>query len=192
MSLFKKLSVLVCVLSFAAAHSFEPVEARLGYYLYTDKHMREVYNNGGFEIQLNSAYPLEECLHLYGSIGYQRASGRSNHFHQKTTIWQIPLDIGVKKYFSFNETTNWFVALGPRLFYVHQRNHSDYVNKTVSKTGLGLFINAGLDFYCLCSYKLTLFTEYSYQPIHPSTSKQGVETRKVNVGGFCFGVGISW
>jgi hypothetical protein len=167
-------------------------QGKVGYYIFTDKNMRNVYDSGGFEVQLSSSYACWDCLSLYGSIGYQGASGRSTHFHQRTYFWQIPLDIGLRQYFSLTSDKDFYVSAGPRVFYAHQHNHSSYVNKNISKVGLGLFVNAGIDVSCGCSYKVTLFTEYSYQPVHPATSRQGVETRHVNVGGFLFGAGLTF
>lgn len=169
-----------------------PIELKAGYFLYSDKQMRDVYKNGGYEIQLSSRYALRDTLYLYGSIGFQGASGHSTHFHQKSNFWQIPVDLGLRQYFPLNCTTNFYVTAGPRLFYAHQHNHSDYVNKNIGKLGLGIFLNAGFDFIFADNYKVTLFTEYSYQSVNPSSSKQGVETRHVNVGGFCFGGGITF
>ena len=168
------------------------VETKAGYFFFTNKKMRDVYKNGGYEIQISGSYPLRGCLDLYGSIGFIDATGRSLNFNQKTDFWQIPVDLGLKQTINIASCIDWYAALGPRYFYAHQHNHSDYVNRNIGKSGLGLFVNTGFDYYLNCNFYIKLFGEYSYQQIKPSSSEIGVNNRNLQVGGFYFGAGLGY
>jgi opacity protein-like surface antigen len=167
------------------------IEAKAAYIAFSNDQMRDVYDKGGYQLQLSGDYALTDIWHLYGSMGYIGASGKSTHFKQNTQFYQIPVDIGLKPIIPINSCLDWYMALGPRFFYAHQHNHSDYVSKNVSKGGVGLFVNSGLTFTPASNYYLDLFGEYSYQPLHPS-SKHGSFSRKIDVGGFSIGAGFGF
>lgn len=205
MSIFDKHSVIGCILAVGlfsnnasaddcceCAGNEIRVEAKAGYFIFKNSKMRDVYDNGGFEIQLSGSYHLLDVWHLYGSVGYLQACGKSMNFHEKTKIWQIPVDIGLKPIVALTPCMDWFMAIGPRFFYVHQRNHSDYVSKNVEKGNIGMFVNSGIDFTPACNYYINLFGEYSYQPIRPSSSKDGVHSKTIQIGGFTVGVGFGY
>src|SRR5579883_1849371 len=72
------------------------VEVKAGYFFFTDSHMRHVYDQGGVDIQLSGSYPIYKILHVYGSVEYLQKSGHSIHGHQKTSIWAVPLSLGLR------------------------------------------------------------------------------------------------
>lgn len=167
------------------------IEAKAAYFIFSDDNMQDVYGNGGYQLQLSGDFALTDIWHLYGSVGYIGASGRSTHFKQKTQFYQIPIDIGLKPIIPITSCIDWYMALGPRLFYAHQHNHSDFVSKNVSKGGVGLFVNSGITFTPDSNYYFDLFGEYSYQPLHPS-SKHGSFSKNIDVGGFSIGTGFGF
>src|SRR4051812_17488538 len=66
------------------------IEAKAGYFFFASQSMRNVYSNGGFEAQVSASYPIKGVLQIYGSGGFSEVSGKSLHFHEKTTFWRIP------------------------------------------------------------------------------------------------------
>lgn len=207
MNLFTKLLIFLCAVS-ASAFSIENcvlinepfyegiclprIEAKAGYFIFADKKMRDIYPHGGFEVQLSGSYPIKEWLHMYGSVGFIEAIGKSKPLHQKTTFWQIPVDLGLKAIMSITPCAEWYVALGPRYFYAHQHNHSSSVDSNLSKNGFGLFVNTGIEYFFTPCWYATCFGEYAYEPIRPSSSKTGVHTRRVQIGGYTVGIGAGY
>src|ERR1700735_2529405 len=71
------------------------LEIKPGYFFFTDQTLRKIYH-GGFEIQGSASYLLCEIIALYGSLGYLHVNGKSLQGDQKTSIFQIPVDIGLR------------------------------------------------------------------------------------------------
>lgn len=168
------------------------VDAQAGYFIFTNDTMRDVYDKGGFKVAVSATYPLQDIWNLYASLGFIGAWGKSTHFHQNTNFWQIPLDVGIKPLFCVCENVDWYIALGPRFFYAHQHNKSEYVSKSLGKAGVGLFVKSGFDFYRCCDFSFNVFGEYSYQPIKPSSSKHDTYRKTIDVGGFAIGGGVGY
>ncbi len=168
------------------------VEMKAGYFFFASQKLRDVYGSGGFEIQASGSYPIKRELHIYGSVGFLEAWGNSTHFDQGTTLWEIPVDVGLKPILRITSYADWYIAVGPRYFYVHQSNHSSFVDQTVSKNGIGLFANTGFHFFPIDHLLVDLFGEYSYQPVDISSSKSGAHGRDTQVGGFYFGAGLGY
>jgi outer membrane protein W len=159
--------------------------------------MRKVYDRGGFDIQLCASYPLWNLtsrwtLNAYGAVEYFHRSGQSINGYQKTSLWSVPINIGLKPVYAMNGNMQYYFAIGPRYFYIHQRNHSPYVYKNKSRNGLGFFVNTGFN-YVLCNhFVIDIFGEYSYGKMHFHSGKSRVYTRNIQIGGFAFGGGIGY
>ena len=41
------------------------LEFKVGYFSFYDKNLRQVYNHGGYELQLSYAYPIVDHLNIY-------------------------------------------------------------------------------------------------------------------------------
>ncbi len=166
------------------------IELKGGYFFFASQKMRTIYPNGGFEIQLSGSYPIAKSYYLYGSIGFCEARGKSLHFHQKTSLWQVPIDAGFKPILKIASCMQWYTAFGPRFFYVQQNNDSPFVDQNQGKTGLGFFVNTGFNFHFFHHLFIDLYGEYSYEGVHFSSSNTNVLARSIQVGGFDFGAGF--
>jgi hypothetical protein len=159
--------------------------------------MREIYDHGGLDVQIATSYPLHSwknriCLEIYGSVEYLQRSGRSLNYDQKTSIWLLPVNLGLKPVFILCRDVHYYFAVGPRYFYIHQHNDSPYVNRNQGKSGIGLFANTGFDFILRRHLLVDIFGEYSYAPIHFHPSKTHVYSQPIQVGGFTFGGGLGY
>ncbi|MBI2743779.1 MAG: hypothetical protein HYX48_07685 [Chlamydiales bacterium] len=176
-----------------ASSSIPPlVEAKVGYFFFADSKMRKIYDRGGLDLQLSGSYPVWRWLQVYGSIEYLERHGRSLNDHQRTSIWEIPLSLGLKPVLKICPQVHAYFTVGPRYFFVHQDNTSSYVDRDVNSNGLGGFVNTGFNFFPIPHLLLDVFGEYSYKRIHAHSSKRNVYTREIQVGGFAFGVGIGY
>lgn len=159
--------------------------------------MRKVYDKGGFDIQLCSSYLLKRLndkwtLHAYGAVEYFDRSGKSLHGHQRTSLWSLPVNLGLKPSYKINANMQYYFAAGPRYFYLHQHNKSQYVSKNRSRNGLGFFINTGLNYALNDHLTLDIFGGYSHAKTHFHSGKAKVYTRNIQVGGFTFGGGLGY
>lgn len=177
---------------------FQPlIEVKTGYFFFSDSKMRKIYDHGGLDIQLCASYPLcnltsRWTLNAYGSVEYIQKSGRSIGGHQKTSLWQIPVNFGLKPVYAINVNTQYYFAIGPRYFYIHQHNHSPYVYRNKSGNGLGLFVNTGLNYFFFDHFVIDIFGEYSYATMHFDRGKSHVYTRNIQVGGVTFGGALGY
>jgi hypothetical protein len=173
------------------------IEVKTGYFTFSNSKLRKVYDEGGWDVQLAAAYPLGNLterwsLHAYGAVEYFHRSGKSLHGSQRTSVYSIPVNIGLKPVFSLTEQIDYYFALGPRYFYLHQSNSSPYVFKSRSDNGVGFFINTGFH-YGLCDRLiLDIFGEYSYATLQFCRGKPRAYTRNIQVGGITLGGGIGY
>ncbi len=148
------------------------LEIKGGYFLFYDSTMRKIYRKGGEDVQLSLSCPIQRYLQIYGSVAYLERHGRSLTIGEKTRIWEIPLSLGLKPIIPICSKMQYYFTIGPRYFFLHQHNNASYVNKTIEKSGFGLFANTG--FHILpCSHLLVdVFGEFSYKKmhVHPSSA----------------------
>lgn len=170
-------------------------EVKTGYFFFSDSKMRKIYDRGGLDIQLCTSYPLWKLtnrwtLNGYGAVEYFHRSGKSINGDQKTSLWSVPVNIGLKPVYAINAIMQYYYAIGPRYFYIHQHNDSSYVSKNKSRNGLGFFINTGFNYFLCDRFVIDLFGEYSYAKTHFHAGKSGGYTRNIQIGGFTFGGGV--
>ena len=167
-------------------------EVKGSYFFFASSVMRDIYGSGGFEVQMSGSYPICRGLQIYGSVGFLEAWGQSQNFHQDTSIWQIPVDLGLKPVITIASFAEYYLAVGPRYFYVHQHNDSNYVNKNTSRNGAGLFVNTGFNFFPIPHLLVDVFAEYAYEPTNFSSDIRNVYGGDVQVSLFNFGAGIGY
>ncbi len=173
------------------------VDVKMGYFFFASKEMRDVYDNGGLDLQLSGAYPVYDLLAVYGSFEFMQKSGRAKSsvgHGPKTSIWQIPLSFGLQ----YNtklcscDTYRYYATIGPRYFFAHVHNNSSHVPSTMNANGLGGFLNTGFLFKPREHFIIDLFGEYSYVRLHFHSSKSGTHGHTVQTGGLTFGLGFGY
>jgi opacity protein-like surface antigen len=172
-------------------------EVKVGYFFFSDSKMRKIYDPGGLDLQLCTSYPVWNLtrrwtLNGYGAVEYIYASGKSINGDQKTSLWSVPINIGLKPIYAINANVDYYFAVGPRYFYLHQHNFSSYVYKNRSKNGLGFFVNTGFNYRLSDRLVIDIFGEYSYAKVHFHENESNVYTRNIQVGGFTFGGGLGY
>ena len=112
--------------------------------------------------------------------------------HQSTSIWEIPLSLGLKPVVTIASGIQYYFTLGPRYFFVHQHNNSSFVSSNVSNNGMGMFVNTGFNFVFWNHFLFDVFGEYSYGKMHFHSSHANTYGRTVDIGGFTFGGGLGY
>ena len=172
-------------------------EFKTGYFTFSNSKMRKIYDRGGLDIQLCASYPLcnlasRWTLNAYGALEYFQRSGKSINGNQKTSIWSIPVNIGLKQVYAINARLQYYFAIGPRYFYIHQHNRSPFVYRNRSRNGIGFFVNTGFNYVFCDHFVLDIFGEYSYGKVHFHGGRSRVYTRNIQTGGFTFGGGLGY
>jgi len=203
-SLFKLRILFLFLLAISSSTEATPccfsqplLEVKTGYFFFTDSKMRKIYDKDGLDIQLCASYPLWSLtnrwiLNAYGAVEYFHRSGKSLNGHQKTSLWSIPANIGLKPTYAITSNTQYYFAIGPRYFYLHQHNKSSYVYKSNSRNGLGFFVNTGFNYFLYDHFVFDIFGEYSYAKLHFHGRKPRAYTRNIQIGGFTFGGGLGY
>lgn len=173
------------------------LEVKAGYFFFSNSKMRKIYDKGGLDVQLSTSYPLWNLtnrwsLNAYGSVEYFHVLGESINEHQKTSLWSVPANIGLKPVYAINANTQYYFAIGPRYYYIHQHNHSSNVYENRSRNSFGFFVNTGFN-YALCNrFVIDIFGEYSYAKMRFHAGNSRVYTRNIQIGGFTFGGGLGY
>lgn len=168
-------------------------EIKPSYFFFSASPLKNIYDDGGFEVQGSVSAPFCKYLDFYGSIGYRQAWGHALNSCEKTSLTVVPIDIGLKPIFNFCERFYYSFAIGPRFFYFYQRNHSPYVDCKIHSGGVGLFVNTGFNVLLADCLLLGIFGEYSDEkkkncPQAPHVYSNG----RVQMGGFAFGISLGY
>jgi len=196
MSMYKKIALLfslLCTLPQYASCLTPWLEIKPSYFFFSESPMNEIYNHGCFKIQGSGSVLLNKYFGFYGSIGYQKASGRALNSGEKTSLSVVPVDIGVKLVLNSEQNFYSFFAIGPRYFSYNQHNSSSYIGCAIDGGGIGFFANTGFNFTLADCFLFGVFGEYSYEktityPSRPNVFSNG----SVQIGGFAFGVSFGY
>lgn len=168
------------------------LDAKVGYFSFSDGKMSKIFDRGGLDVQLSGALPVWRWLQVYGSVEYWERSGKSLNGNQSTNIWSLPLSLGLKPVIPINRNLQYFFSVGPRFFFVNVHNKTSYFDRKMNENGLGGFVNMGLNFISHSHLLASVFGEYSYGQIqfHPRTTNS--HGASVQVGGYTFGVSLGY
>lgn len=173
------------------------LEIKGGYFFFSNKEMRNIYKNGGGAVEISgsaSLFSWSECyaLDLYTSVGYLTRSGSSINGEQKTKLWQVPVNIGLRPIFAIAPNCQYYLGVGPTFFYVHQHNDSDYVPRNQGKSGVGFFVNTGFCYKFHSAISFDIFGEYFYGETHFHDKKPFYYSQTIQTGGFVVGAGLGY
>ena len=169
------------------------VEMKIGYFTFASSKMRNIYQEGGIDLQISSTFSFisNPYVKLYASLEYSEKQGYSLFSHSLTRFWQIPFSFGLRYLFFINSNARYYITLGPRFFFAQQKNFSSYVDKIVNTGGVGGFAQTGFKFlFCKERCFIDLFGEYSYEYAKPKKHDKNVNVRHLQIGGFTGGVGV--
>ena len=167
------------------------LELKAGYFFFASHKMRKIYDKGGWDVQLSGSFPVWKWLDVYSSVEYLERSGNSLNSGQKTSIWIVPLSLGLKPVFRICPQLEYYFAIGPRYIFLRQHNRSSYVSKFINNNGFAGFVNTGFNFFVTPHFVIDIFGEYSYAKLHTKSSSNyyGQDTQ---LGGFTFGGGVGY
>ena len=165
------------------------LEVRFSYFRPSSELLRKIYDNGGINYELTASLPVWRRLNIWEAVDYFSKDGRSLGGHQKTEIRIIPLTLGLKYIYDIKKFS-LYGGLGFRYFFVHVKNHSESVDRSISENGLGGVVEAGIMYQFLKHWVADVFGSYSFKELHTHTSRDNVKTHSLEVGGWNVGGGI--
>lgn len=184
--------ILFFLLLHTVAYCSPLVEVRGGYFNFSNEKLRKIYKNGGLDLQLSGSFPICPYLDIYGSVEYAERSGYSLGAHERTRIQLLPISLGIKPVLPIWCGLDLYANVGPRYFFVNQKNYSQYVDKRVHQDGLGGFVGAGILWDVFCGFTLDAFAEYSFRQLHFYPFKDNVQGHTIEIGGYCVGLGLGY
>jgi len=169
------------------------VEGKAGYFYPTSHKFRKIYGNG------NGIYGLEvSCQAWKGLYGWASGSyftdwGRSVGEKNRTRVTLVPLAAGLKYLFLVCSHLDLYVGAGVLGTYLHTKDHSPFVIKSVSKWGVGGIWKAGALVEIYKRLFADVFLDYSYMKISFHNTHHGKLVRHTaDVSGVSAGGGIGY
>ena len=194
--MIKKFIFLFGLLLYAEQKSFDLspwLECKPSYFIFIAEPMHAIYPHGGFQVQASTSVPVYKFIDFYASVGYRQAWGHALNTEQDTTLKIVPVDVGLKFIESFCDSWRYFLTVGPRGFYVQQKNTTENVDAVASGGFVGFFANFGCnkEFYNGCL--LGLFAEYCYEKTSICPTMQNVYSNgPVQIGGVALGFSVGY
>lgn len=168
-------SLLMTFFSYLRAHKpSHTLELKSSYFIFAHDSLNEVYHHGGFEESLAGSFPMWKWLNFYASIGIAHVNGKSLNDCQKTSLLEIPIDIGLKIVFPLHKKHDFYLASGGRYAYFQQHNNSSFVDKHIHKHCGGFFVNGGFNVFATHHWFIGFFGEYGFIKASITPSKPNV------------------
>lgn len=183
----------LCFIPFTIkADGFWP-EFKASYYHFSSSHVRKIVHSGTALVQGELNYRINNFI-LFVDAGYMQANGRSLGLHDKTELQVVPFSFGAKYNYCL-QNFSVYAGAGVRGFAIRTHDHSPYVQRHVSKTGVGGVINAGLN-YCWNRLVFNPFFEYNFINMHFRRTREDIERNiyrhNLDLSGFAVGAGVGY
>ncbi len=169
------------------------IEGDIGYFYPFSKTLREIVG-GGADYRLSVSYKRDEHLGIFLSGDCFTKEGRSTGSHSKTSLWILPVTLGLRFYrtywFSCYEFS-YYLAMGPRYYFAHATNdfpavdHHNFASCIGAMGGIGFFLSYE-------HFSLNAFTDVSYANGHSHTSITNVSAPNMQLGSLIAGGGIAY
>ena len=177
----KKIIIIACVLgvTYSQLRAHKPshtLELKSSYFFFAQDPLNKVYNHGGFEESLSGSFPLWRWLNAYASVGIAHVSGKSLNNCQKTSLFLVPLDLGLKVVFPLHKKLDFYLTVGGQYSYLQQHNDSSFVDKHLHQHCGGFFINGGWNIFATRHLLIGFFGEFA-------GAKTSIKSHKPNVFG---------
>jgi hypothetical protein len=172
------------------------VDANIGYFYPFSHTLREVIA-GSVDYQLQLTYKWSKHWGAFVGGDFFYNTGHSTGDHAKTTLWILPITIGIKAFGTlwatndFSQVVQGYVLLGPRWNYIHSSNNSPNVDHHTNGQGFGGMGGLGLS-YLVHQFTVNAIVNFSFANLHAHSDKHNVKAPNTQVGGMVIGGGIGW
>lgn len=167
------------------------LEARGAYYGPTNSLFREIYSGSG-RYGLEVSAQAWKGLYPFVSVDYFYKSGHSIGGCNNTNITLVPIGVGLKYLFPFQEKFDFYVGAGVVPTYMRIRDQGPFVEPTTHKWGVGGVAKTGFLYTFTNGVFLDLFGDYTYTKINIDQDDCCVERNNADVSGWAVGLGIGY
>ena len=185
---------------FSVAYGYLPnkdilLEANAAYIFPLRRTFQRIYTNAGY-YRLEGTLNTKKYVKPWTSLGIIYTSGTSIGEDDSTSLYMIPLDIGIKLIYPINKFYP-YISGGLELAWSYIQNNSIYVQKNQfsldvgATTKIGTYINPHTS-----SFFLNLFCEYTWlngnfpkPPAYLNISTNTADLSRLSLGG---GIGFSF
>lgn len=167
------------------------VIGNISYFRPNSSVLRTIYSSAWVKYDLMLLHPIWENIYATESVSYTMKHGRSLGGHQRTRMWIVPISLGINYLYAWDDF-DFYVGVGPRYFFINIKNNSNFVERHDSKSGLGGFAAAGVNYHFCNGFLFDLFVDYSYKRFDFHKDRERVQRESLQVGGLSIGGGIGY
>lgn len=170
-------------------------EIKPGYFLFTDKEMKQFFGSGGFTIRGETGYRFYGPLTVWIDAGYFQKEGNALGSDAKIDFKLATLTLGLKVIYYLNSRVAVYGGAGPRLFLLMMHNDSPFVRGDDNEIGIGGGFDAGVWFFPIPQWPnffLDAFADYSWKNIKIQEDEVSSIDNDVNVNSLTAGLGIGF
>lgn len=168
------------------------LQIRAGYFDLKDHRAREIYNNGGIEVEIEAARKIGCYVDLWGNFNYFWKNGHSTGLKEKTHLDLYTLSLGLKHFFPlYRERLYFYLGIGGALGILKIKDNSSFVKKHRDQAFGGGVAKGGFLYFFKQCFFFDFFTDYYYLPSHFKGSRmRNLTGNNPDLGGFRFGLGF--
>lgn len=167
-------------------------EFRASYFYSTNSRFRDIYS-GASLYSIETTFSNKNKLLLWTSLGILYASGNSIGNHDKTQLYSLPLNFGIKYPFCFKRVIHPYLGIGiASIPFSHIHNHYSFVSRHQYGWGVGGIIKSGLMIYKTRCLLFNCFLDYTALAMNFNHSNKIVIKRSGNLHGISLGLGLGF
>lgn len=169
------------------------LEAKPGYYYFTDKEMREFFDNGGFTIRGEAGYRFWKPLAIWLDVGYFQKEGHAMGGSEELDIKLVTFTLGLKGIFYVHEIVALYAGVGPRLFMALLHNNSPFVRGEDDGIGIGGGFQGGVWLFPFPRNRnifFDFFIDYSHKGMEIEEDETSSLDFDIDVSGITAGAGL--
>lgn len=189
---------LLLLLACAGLQADPLVEFKLGYFHYSDKHLRDVYGNGTLDAALSFTYPIWGNFNCYLAVESIHSHHHGTAKFDKIRLGMYPISLGAQYAYPISSAVDYYVTLGPQFIFYHQKTHRSTIANRMDKNGFGGFANTGFMFHFLPHFTFDIFAQYSYRVVHYQNIEidqpflDQFKGLRLQIGGVFIGAGLGY
>lgn len=164
------------------------LEGKAAWYYPTSKHFRNIYGWGNGIYSLEANFEFAKNWYAYSSGSFFIAHGHSEGISYKTTIWFLPITLGIKylrHHIAYDYLWAWYAGLGGVGTYMQIHDHDPFISQHIDRWGGGGNAQLGGIWYVTEHFLIDLFAQYTFNYVP-------TKHQTANLSGLSLGGGIGW
>lgn len=181
--------LLFCFTSLHANLHHTMIEAKASYFLFQQKHVRELYKTGGFMPSIEIDSRIYKSTHWFLETAFLYKKGFSLETNSDLKLYLLPISLGFKQYFLECHPFKLYIKASPNWVWVKEKDTYPGFKPSVTKNTWGGTFGIGTVYYPMKHMILDFFINYLLDPLTIKNNVSGI-SNKVYLGGFQFGLGL--